>query len=80
MNNHITVGIYPSENFKVNVVRDEDLEKHIEYNLIFRPGRAFFVDGTCKYRAWMSAEDVKKWEDKIRSLDININRPSDKYI
>jgi len=40
-------GVYASGDFKDNAVRAEDIINHIWYNLTFRPGRAFFVDGVC---------------------------------
>ncbi len=42
---HLTMGIYPNEDYVYNVVLDEDLESHIEYNKTFRPGRLLYVDG-----------------------------------
>ena len=29
---HVTVGVYMNGVYKVNIVRDEDLEDHIQYN------------------------------------------------
>ena len=33
---HVTVGVYMNGVYKVNIVRDEDLEDHIQYNKKFR--------------------------------------------
>jgi len=46
---HATVGVYKNGDMKTNIVRDEDLAFHIQYNIDNRPGRALFVDGECKY-------------------------------
>jgi len=42
---HTTIGIYPNGHCKVNGVKAEHLEQHIEHNRTFRPGRALMVDG-----------------------------------
>lgn len=47
--NHLTLGIYSNGQYKFNVVRDEDLESHIEYNKTWRWGRLLYVDGK---RVW----------------------------
>lgn len=79
MVNHVTVGVYPSENFKVNVVKPEHLEGHIEYNVTLRPGRALFVDGKCKYKGSLNDEKVEKWEKKIQEMNINNTKVSEIY-
>ena len=63
---HVTLGIYPNKQFKYNVVRDEDLENHIEFNLIFRPGRIFYVDGK-RMNNGMIREDKLPEYDEIAS-------------
>lgn len=45
MKNHVTVGFYLNDTFKINVVADEDLKHNIEVNKKYRPGRFYFVDG-----------------------------------
>lgn len=60
---HTTVGIYPSGDRKVNGVPSETLAEHIRYNLVFRPGRAFFVDGVPIHRGTLNycqLEDARK--------------------
>ena len=42
---HVTLGIYPNKEYKFNVVADEHLENHTDFNIKFRPGRIFYVDG-----------------------------------
>lgn len=46
---HITIGIYPNGDYKVNGVLPEHLQDHIEYNKIYRFGRALMVDGELVY-------------------------------
>lgn len=50
--NHLTLGIYSNGQYKFNVVRDEDLESHIEYNKTWRWGRLLYVDGK-KSMEWL---------------------------
>ena len=45
MANYLTLGVYASGQYTYNVVKEEDLENHIEYNKTFRPGRLLYVDG-----------------------------------
>lgn len=45
MANYLTLGVYASGQYTYNVVKEEDLETHIEYNKAFRPGRLLYVDG-----------------------------------
>lgn len=47
---HHTRGVYPNGGFKDNGVPSEDLAGHIFYNISYRPGRAFFLDGICIHR------------------------------
>lgn len=77
--NHVTVGVYHNQTFKKNVVRPEDLEHHIAYNLRMRPGRAFFVDGKCLNPGYLSKENCAEWETKIQQMNINSSVPSKQY-
>lgn len=65
---HVTVGVYPniSVKFKSNGVMSERLAEHIKYNMDFRPGRAFFLDGVCIHQGGVSDEDM---EDVQRIVD-----------
>lgn len=69
--NHITIGVYANDDYKVNVVKDEDLVSHIEYNKVFRYGRALFVDGKCENQGYLSDIKIREWEDKIKQMDID---------
>jgi len=77
--NHITVGVYSNQTFKKNVVRPEDLKRHIDYNLRMRPGRAFFVDGSCIYRGYLTEEECLEWKEKIQQMNIDLSIPSKVY-
>lgn len=76
---HVTVGVYKNNNYKYNIVRDEDLENHIEYNKIFRFGRGLFLDGKYIHKGYLSDEQVKNWEDKISSMEFNMNTDTRPY-
>ena len=69
--NHITIGVYSDDSYKINIVKDKDLVAHIEYNKIFRYGRALFVDGKCENQGYLSDRKVREWEDKIKQMDID---------
>lgn len=76
---HVTVGVYKNNDYKYNIVRDEDLENHIEYNKIFRFGRGLFLDGKCIHKGYLSDEQVKIWESKISSMEFNMNTNTRPY-
>lgn len=76
---HVTVGVYMNGRYKVNVVRDEDLESHIEYNTTFRFGRGFFVDGKCINQGYLSGEQVRNWEKRISEMEIDTSKPTIPY-
>lgn len=69
--NHVTVGVYKNNQYKINIVREEDLEGHIEYNKIFRFGRGLFVDGECVYKGYLSDEQIEEWKKKISKMKFN---------
>lgn len=77
--NHITVGVYLSDNFKWNCVKEEDLQDHINFNKTFRFGRALFVDGKCVYKGYLNEEKVKEWEDKISKMKFDNSVPTLPY-
>ena len=77
--NHSTVGVYANGEYVINIVVEENLENHIQYNLTFRPGRAFFVDGKCRNNGYLSPDKVKEWEGKIKEMNINLGQDSAPY-
>ena len=82
----LTVGIYPNKQWKYNVVREEDLAEHIDYNLTFRPGRVFYVNGVRKCNGLISPtrlEEYDKLEEHIRTdilKDVNLYRNTRPYV
>lgn len=77
--NHVTIGVYNNEDFKVNIVRPEHLERHIEYNKTMRFGRALFVDGKCEYAGYLSDQMIEEWTKKIAAMTFNTSTPSELY-
>ena len=77
--NHVTIGVYKNGQYKVNIVREEHLENHIEYNKTMRFGRALFVDGKCVYKGYLTDEEVSIWTEKIATMKFDTSKPSDKY-
>lgn len=77
--NHVTVGVYKNGEYVINVVRENDLESHIEYNQIFRFGRALFVDGKCVNQGYLSDDEIKNWTEKIMSFKINTSSDTRPY-
>lgn len=60
---HHTRGVYSNGEYKDNGVLAENLGAHIQYNMVFRPGRAFFLDGKCLYPGslgWTRCEELEK--------------------
>lgn len=53
---HTTIGVYPNGDYKVNGVCSENLADHIHYNLTYRPGRAFVLDGVVLYKGSCPSE------------------------
>lgn len=78
--NHVTVGVYSNGYYKVNVVREEDLEEHIEFNKTFRWGRALFVDGECVHQGYISGDMVKKWTKRISEMKIDTSHDTRPYV
>ena len=83
MRNYVTVGVYSDGSYVVNIVRDDDLEKHIEYNRTFRPGRMLFVDGKFRCGGVLSEPEKTKqisiWEEKIKGMNFNTRKDTRPY-
>lgn len=83
MSNHLTLGIYPNGNYVYNVVRDEDLEYHIEYNKIWRFGRLLYVDGKRVYNGCIKETHLEKFDkiakDFYKNNHINMYQPTIPY-
>lgn len=80
MKNHVTIGVYNNETFKVNIVKPDDLEGHIEYNMQMRFGRALFVDGKCVYSGYLNDEKIARWTEKISKMNFDTSKSSEPYI
>lgn len=79
MPNHFTVGVYKNNQFKTNIVKEEHLESHIEYNKTFRFGRGLFVDGKCVNKGYLSDEQVAEWEKRIAEMKPDLSRSTEPY-
>ena len=77
---HVTVGVYMNGVYKVNIVRDEDLEDHIQYNKTFRFGRGLFVDGKCVNQGYLSGEQVRNWEKRISEMEFDLTHDTRPYV
>lgn len=77
--NHICIGVYSSGDYKVNIVEDAHLESNVEYNRVFRPGRAYFVDGVCVQKGYLNDLAIDEWADKIKTFNIDSSRSTVPY-
>lgn len=68
---HHTAGYYCDGSYKTNGVKSEHLQDHIDYNLSMRPGRAFFVDGKCLNKGYLSDERCKEIEKSLIGVTAN---------
>lgn len=85
MKNHLTIGVYPNKDFVYNVVRDEDLQNHIDYNTTFRPGRLLYVDGKRVTNGMIRKECLEDYDNFVEQLirtqlsDVNMCNPTIPY-
>jgi hypothetical protein len=77
---HTTIGVYANGDRKTNGVPSEDLATHIWYNLKFRPGRAFFVDGICLNNGYLHEDRIAELEKEFKENPIKIERDTAPYI
>ena len=81
--NHLTLGVYTNGQYKYNVVRDEDLESHIEYNKTWRWGRLLYVDGERVYDGCLKEESLPMYDEIARNFyennNVNMNKPTIPY-
>lgn len=78
--NHVTIGVYANNSHKINIVKPEHLEGHIDYNKTMRFGRGLFVDGKCVHKGYLDDKQVQDWETKIEQMNINTSNPSKEYV
>ena len=74
---HTTIGVYLNGYYKINGVREDLLEEHIEYNKVARFGRALLVDSKVVHLGYYKEEDRKTLEDKFK--DIKIDKDTQPY-
>ena len=81
MTYHLTLGVYPNGHYISNVVREKDLEDHIQYNKTYRPGRLLYVDGQRVYDGMV--KDCAKYDKVAEAFyaryDIDMSRPTLPY-
>lgn len=64
---HTTIGVYLNGDIRLNGVKSENLESHINYNKKNRWGRGLFVDGKCVNKGYLSDEQVQFYEKLFKS-------------
>lgn len=69
-----TVGVYNNNDTKSNHVAAKDLTNHIAYNLLYRPGRAFFVNFVCLNQGYLGALRADGWADKLKKAGMPVMR------
>ena len=77
---HTTIGVYPDGSTKINGVLDENLESHIDYNLVMRPGRALFVDGKCVHEGFVAKGILKTIETDLKNKPIVMTKDTAPYV
>ena len=74
-----TVGVYPNGSFKTNGVKQEHLKEHIEYNKLWRFGRALIVDGKIEYCGYWKQEELQAFIEKEKINEIRIDKCTAPY-
>lgn len=83
---HLTIEVYTNKQWKYNVVRDEDLEDHIEYNKTWRWGRLLYVDGVRVYDGCHKAESLPMYDALAKEVyedllkKVNLNKDTRPYV
>lgn len=76
---HTTIGLYADGSFKMNGVKPEHLENHIEYNKNYRFGRTFFVDGKLIHKGYHNDEQVKAFQERIKRENLKADKCTAPY-
>ena len=76
---HTTIGLYADDSFKMNGVKPEHLTDHIYYNKTYRWGRALFVDGKCEYSGYLSDEQTRNFEERIKRENLKADKCTAPY-
>lgn len=67
---HTTIGVYLNGDYKINGVKEEDLDHHIKYNILWRFGRALIVDGKIVFCGYWKEKDLLAYMKKKRISQI----------
>jgi hypothetical protein len=76
---HHTMGVYPNGDRVHNGVAEADLKSHIDYNLLWRPGRAFFVDGQCLNAGYLKPDQIEAITAELLANPVVMKQVSPKY-
>lgn len=76
---HHTMGVYLNGDRVHNGVTSEHLAQHIDYNQTFRPGRAFFVDGVCLNKGYLTPETVAALIAELQAAPVHMDRITTPY-
>lgn len=60
-----TLGLYNNGDWKDNGVTRINLQDHLVYNFMMRPGRGLFVDGICVHRGYIDEGRCADAEDRM---------------
>lgn len=74
------MGVYANGERKINGVPAENLGNHILYNIQNRWGRAFFLDGVCIYKGYLSWEQCWEIEKELKEKPLKIERDTAPYV
>jgi hypothetical protein len=77
---HTTIGVYNNGDIKTNGVSEEHLETHIQYNLDYRPGRAFFVNGECLNKGYLDDERIAEYTEMFKDPKWIVTKCTAPYI
>lgn len=75
-----TAGIYPNPYHKRNGVTAENMLYHMVYNLVFRPGRTFFVNHEMLYAGGSDPEEQKQRYVEFGLDKYNPERDTQPYV
>lgn len=73
---HTCIGVYPDKSYKVNYISSERLAANIAYNLQFRLGRIYYVDGSPVSMGCMTLEAFRVFDSWAQENIIQKIKPS----
>lgn len=78
MKNHLSLRLYPNKDYIVNVVSDENLASHIEYNKIYRFGCVLYIDVVRQTNGCLKEDCLKEYDEYannlLKTLDIDLTK------